>query len=188
MSEPVCTTRRARVGSPVDRCEDEPMEPVDPASFQLPHTEKIEWMIETDGWAFEPVLPDASATPPVPAHGYTIGVGDLCGFPEIFVAGLTPVAARGLVGLVVDALRGGTDIPVDAELVGLLDNDLRCRFVPMSTDAVQQWCPTAVMWAHGATPTVVQLLYPDRNGFLPYEVGFDQRMRAAQPVIGEVAG
>ena len=34
---------------------------------------------------------------------------------------------------------------------------------------------------------MVQLLYPDRNGFLPYEAGFDQRMRYAQPVIGNVA-
>jgi hypothetical protein len=33
---------------------------------------------------------------------------------------------------------------------------------------------------------VVQLLYPDRNGFMPYETGFDQRMRLAQPVIGEL--
>ena len=31
---------------------------------------------------------------------------------------------------------------------------------------------------------LVQLLWPDRNGFLPYEIGFDQRMRFAQPVIG----
>ena len=32
---------------------------------------------------------------------------------------------------------------------------------------------------------MVQLIYPDRNGFLPYEAGFDQRrMRLAQPVIG----
>ena len=176
----------AQVGRTDDRCEDELMEPVDPATFQLPHAEKIEWMIETDGWAFEPVMPDAQATPPVPAHGYTIGVVALCGFPEVFVAGLTPVAARGLVGLVVDALRGGTDIPVDAELVGLLDNDLRCRFATMTPDAVQQWCPTAVAWADGAVPAMVQLLYPDRNGFLPYETGFDQRMRAAQPVIGAV--
>jgi hypothetical protein len=28
------------------------------------------------------------------------------------------------------------------------------------------------------------LLYPDRNGFMPYETGYDQRMRLAQPVLG----
>jgi len=30
----------------------------------------------------------------------------------------------------------------------------------------------------------VQLLWPDRNGFLPGEAGFDQRLRFAQPVLG----
>jgi hypothetical protein len=29
----------------------------------------------------------------------------------------------------------------------------------------------------------VQLLWPDRNGFLPYEAGFDARVSYAQPVI-----
>jgi hypothetical protein len=33
---------------------------------------------------------------------------------------------------------------------------------------------------------VAQLLYPDRNGFMPYELGYDQRMKFAQPVIGQV--
>jgi hypothetical protein len=33
---------------------------------------------------------------------------------------------------------------------------------------------------------MVQLVYPDRSGFMPYEPGFDQRLRFAQPVIGQV--
>ncbi len=33
---------------------------------------------------------------------------------------------------------------------------------------------------------VVQLVYPDPNGFLPYEAGFDQRRVVSQPVIGSV--
>jgi uncharacterized metal-binding protein len=31
---------------------------------------------------------------------------------------------------------------------------------------------------------VVQLLWPDRQGWLPYEDGFDHRVRSAQPMIG----
>ncbi len=33
---------------------------------------------------------------------------------------------------------------------------------------------------------MTQLLFPDRNGFMPYEAGYEQRMRFAQPVIGTV--
>ena len=41
--------------------------------FHLPHAEKIEWMVETDGFAVEPVPPDPDADPPQPAYTYTIG-------------------------------------------------------------------------------------------------------------------
>ena len=68
--------------------------------FHIPHAEKIEWMIETNGWALEPVTPRADTDPPTPAYAYTIGVTELVGFPEIAVFGLTPVASNGLITLV----------------------------------------------------------------------------------------
>ena len=145
--------------------------------FHIPHSEKIEWMIETEGWALEPVAPRSDVEPPQPSYAYTIGVPALLGFPEVTVFGLTPVAARGLIGLVVDAVRGGTEIPFGVELVGLLDNDLRCLFAPVPLE-------TAAAWYRGEPFSMVQLLYPDRNGFMPYEDSFEQRLRLAQPVIG----
>ena len=51
----------------------------------------------------------------------------------------------------------------------------------------EEWAPlldTAAKWYRGAPFEAVQLLWPDRNGFLPYEAGFEHRMRLAQPVIG----
>lgn len=152
--------------------------------FHIPHAEKIEWMIETNGWALEPVAPRTDTDPPVPAYAYTIGVPALAGFPEIAVFGLTPVASNGLCGLVVDALRGGTDIPLGVELVGLLDNELRCLFAPIDLGEAGALFETAHAWYRGESYSMVQLLYPDRNGFMPYEAGFEQRMRLAQPVIG----
>lgn len=145
--------------------------------------EKIEWMIETDGFAVEPVLPDGDTDPPTPGYTYTIGFPEHAGFPDVAVFGLTPVAARGLIGLVAEVCCGGTEIPLDVELVGLLDNELRCRFSPVG---LGEWGPlfaTAASWYRGRPFDVVQLLYPDRNGFLPYEPGYDQRMRFAQPVV-----
>ena len=43
---------------------------------------------------------------------------------------------------------------------------------------------TGLAWYRGEVFEVVQLLWPDRHGLLPYEPGFDQRVRYAQPVIG----
>jgi hypothetical protein len=154
--------------------------------FHIPHAEKIEWMIETEGWALEPVAPNIETDPPTPAYAYTIGIPALLGFPEVAVFGLTPVASRGLIGLVVDAVRGGTQIPFGVELVGLLDNELRCVFAPVDTHTFGPFFRTADAWYQGDTYEMVQLIYPDRNGFMPYESGFDDRMRLAQPVLGQV--
>jgi hypothetical protein len=154
--------------------------------FHIPHAEKIEWMIETDGFAVEAVPADPSSVPPRAGYTYTIGFPDLVSFSDVVVFGLTPVAARGLIGLVADVLRGGTEVPVGVEVVGLLDNDLRACFAWIDLGEWGDLFATAESWYRGAPFEMVQLIYPDRNGFLPYEAGFDQRLRFAQPVVGRV--
>jgi hypothetical protein len=85
---------------------------------------------------------------------------------------------------VADLLRGGTEIPLGVELVGLFDNDLRCVFAPVDTEEWGELTQVATAWYRGADYQVAQLLWPDRNGFLPTEASFDQRVRGAQPVVG----
>jgi hypothetical protein len=156
--------------------------------FHIPHAEKIEWMIEEHGWAIEPVAAQPELDPPIAGYIYTIGFPAAFDFPEVVLFGLTPSAARGLFDLLADLLRGGTEIPLGVELTGLFDNDLRCVFAPVD---VELWGPlfaTGLAWYRGAPFEVVQLLWPDRNGFLPTEPGFDRRVVLAQPVIGTVTG
>jgi hypothetical protein len=154
--------------------------------FHEPHEDKIAWMIQTNGWALEAVSPQPDSEPPVPSYAYSIGLPAAVNFCDIAVFGLTPVAARGLIELVVDACRGGTEIPLGTELLGLLDNELRCLFAPIDPDLCGTWFPIAAQWYGDEPVQMVQLIYPDRRGFLPYEYGFDQRMRFAQPLIGSV--
>lgn len=156
--------------------------------FHIPHAEKIDWMIEEHGWAMEPVAPRTDTDPPLAGYVYTIGFPQAFGFPEVVLFGLQPVAARGLFDLVVDLLRGGTEIPLGVELTGLLDNDLRCVFAPVDREEWDELFATAIAWHRGEPFDVVQLLWPDRNGFLPMEAGFDRRLRLAQPVIGLTEG
>ncbi|MFV0308651.1 MAG: DUF4262 domain-containing protein [Desertimonas sp.] len=152
--------------------------------FHIPHAEKIEWMIELDGYALEPVPADHTSDPPRGGYTYTIGLPADSGFSELVVFGLTPVAAKGLIGLVVEAVRGGTEIPLGVDLVGLLDHELRCRFSPVALDRWGDLFATATSWYRGAPYSVVQLVYPDRNGFLPDEAGYERRLRFAQPLLG----
>ena len=154
--------------------------------FHIPHSEKIEWMIETNGWALEPVAARPDTDPPTPSYAYSIGLDDAVGFPDVAVFGLTPVASNGLVTLVADACRGGTEIPLGVEVIGLLDNELRAMFAPIDLSIWGSLFETSLAWYRGEQRSIVQLLYPDRNGFMPYEAGFDQRLRLAQPVVGSV--
>ena len=153
--------------------------------FHIPHAEKIEWMIETKGWAIEPVGVQGDVDPPRPGYAYTIGFPERFGFPEVVVFGLTPVAASGLVDLVALQLEGGVEIPRDVPLQGLLDNDLRCVFATVDVETEIDLFVTGRSWHRGSFEAV-QLLWPDRMGWLPYEDGFDHRLRMAQPMVGRV--
>lgn len=163
------------------------MDEIEMPDFHIPHAEKIEWMIETAGWALEPVAPIADNVPPSPGYAYTIGLPALTGFPEIAIFGLAPVAANGLLSLVIDAVRGGTEIPFQVELLGLLDNELRCLFAPIDAATCALPFDTAQAWYQGEPFPMVQLLYPDRTGAMPYEPNFDQRMTLAQPIVGDAS-
>ena len=68
-------------------------------------------------------------------------------------------------------MPGGTDIPLGVEVVGLLDNDLRCLFAPIDLEPWGPYFTTAAAWYRGEQFEMLQLMYPDRNGFMPYEVG-----------------
>lgn len=156
--------------------------------FKIPHAEKIEWMIETNGWALEPVSADHEAIPPRAGYAYTIGMPASHGFPDIVVFGLTPVAVKGLIDLVVDQLSSGVAIPLNTPLVGLLDNELRCVFAEVDTVLHADLFSTAHKWYRGMPFGMVQLVWPDRGGWLPGESGFDPALRLAQPLVATMDG
>jgi len=156
-------------------------------NFHIPHMEKIEWMVDTFGWAMESVDPGsfvAAGGAPFPSYSYTVNFTEVTAFPNVVVCGLTPVACKGLFDLVVDVVAAGNTIEIGTEILGLFDGEQRAKFIPVS---LLQWgslFATATAW-HKAKPfSVVQLLWPDRNGFLPDEVGFDQKVKFAQPLLG----
>jgi hypothetical protein len=95
------------------------------------------------------------------------------------------VAVRGLLDLVAQQLDGGVEIPRDVPLQGLFDNDLRCVFATVDVEERVELFATGWAWHRGPFDAV-QLLWPDRQGWLPHENGFDPRVAPAQPVIGRV--
>lgn len=147
--------------------------------------DKYAWMIETTGWLLEPVAGDPSTDPPFPGYAYTIGFEQTFGFPEVVIVGLKPVAAKGLAGLIADLLAGGTQIPVGELFRGLYDGDLRAALLPVDVGATGAMFEGASAWYGEAPFRMVQLAWPDRDGWLPWEPGFDPALGAVQVLLAE---
>lgn len=147
--------------------------------------DKLAWMIETSGWLLEPVAAELSTDPPFPGYGYTIGFEQTFGFPEVVIVGLKPVAAKGLAGLVADLLRGGTQIPIGELFRGLYDGDQRAALLPVDVAAMGPMFESAAAWYGDEPFRVVQLVWPDRTGWLPWEPGFDAALGAVQVMLGD---
>lgn len=156
----------------------------------MSHRDKVEFMLEREGWAIDAEPARNDLDPPFPRYAYTIGLEDHLGFPELCVVGLSPVACRGLFDLVVDALTGGTDLPLGAPFVGLLDGDQPCALLPVDASSVATLFPSLtehhVLAGHAADAfSMVQLAWPDGNGNLPWEPGFAPELVAVQLLLGD---
>ena len=147
----------------------------------LEKIDKIAWVVETQGWCAEPV--PAIEDPPRPGYTYTIGFEITYGVPEVVIFGLAPVAARGLLGLLADHLENGGELPAGI-FVGLLDNDLRSALLPIEMPDHVDLFPDAEEYLAREDFRIRQFVWPDRAGLLPWDEGYDDRLRLAQPVIG----
>lgn len=143
--------------------------------------DKIAWVVETQGWCAEPVAPRED--PPTPGYTYSIGFEDTFGHPDLVIFGLTPVAARGLLEMVATHLEaGGGELPIGA-FIGLLDNDLPAAVLPIEMPEHAPLFEGAREYYARDDFRIRQFIWPDRAGKLPWDEGYDDRLRLAQPVI-----
>ena len=110
----------------------------------MSHRDKIEFMLEREGWAMDAVPTREGIESAFPSYAYTVGFEERFGFPEICVVGLSPVACRGLFDLVANALDGGTDLPISAPFIGLLDGGQPCAFLRVDVATCGTMFPSLV--------------------------------------------
>jgi hypothetical protein len=156
----------------------------------MSHRDKVEFMLEREGWALDAVPARADVDPPLPTYAYTIGFEDRFGFAEVCIFGLAPVACRGLFGMIADALAGGTEFPVGPAFIGLLDGGQPCAFLPVDAAGSVGLFPSLAEHHRLAGEaddafTMTQLAWPDPAGALPWEPGFEPRLAPVQLLLGE---
>lgn len=149
----------------------------------MSHREKIDWMLESQGWGIEPVRAVDDPRSPFPTYSYTFGLEALVGHPEICLVGLSAAASQGLLDMTVSNLKNGVQLPIDQPFVGLLDNDLRSMLVTVDLATHRDRFPTPPI-IYGDQPwRMVQLVWPHQSGVFPWEDGWPHEMRLTQPIL-----
>lgn len=156
----------------------------------MSHRDKIEFMLEREGWAIDSVPASGDADAPIPRYAYTVGFEERFAFPELCVFGLAPVACKGLFDLLAGVLDSGAEVPVGAPFVGLLDGDQPCALLPVDTAGAHGMFPSLVEHhtLAGHPPDafeMVQLAWPDDHGNLPWEPAFAPHLAPVQLLLGE---
>jgi hypothetical protein len=156
----------------------------------MSHRDKIEFMLEREGWAIDAVPARPHTDPPIPSYAFTVGFEDRFGFPEVCAVGLSPVACKGLFDLVAGALAGATDLPVGAAFIGLLDGGQPCALLPVDPARCAGMFPSLeehhlLAGEPADAYKMVQLAWPDRNGALPWEPGFAPELAPVQILLAD---
>ncbi|AJF08283.1 hypothetical protein GSUB_17560 (plasmid) [Geoalkalibacter subterraneus] len=140
---------------------------------------KIVSDIENVGWSVIGVFGDIEKNEP--PFSYSVGFSRM-GKPEIIVVGLPLEIAQSIINEIGQRFKKTGVFPVAGDIRDDLAN-LPCTFIALSEQAVKERlrAATALM-----DPPVeaLQLIWPDRQGKFPWDEGFDESMRAAQPLLG----
>jgi hypothetical protein len=136
------------------------------------------------------------STPTVPSWAYTIGLLER-GHPELITVGLSAESAHGFLSRAhEDAVKG---VPLEVgrakrrtwDFTSGVDLDVAFVDVPDL-----QWHPPSTLLncllayyggrgGFPCEPRVCQLVWPDMRGRLPFDAGFDDRLRIYQPLLDE---
>jgi hypothetical protein len=127
--------------------------------------------------------------PEGPKFSYTIGLYLSFGHPELLVAGLPPEKAMPIVNLIGERVAKG-----EAFASGTVSTEI-LRNLPVSFRAVDpahypEWIGLGLWFYRSLRPgelPLLQIVWPDREGRFPWDEGFDESLRAFQPVVDDVA-
>jgi hypothetical protein len=86
---------------------------------------------------------------------------------------------------VADLLRGGTQIPIGELFTGLYDGEQRAALLPVDVAAMGAMFGSAAAWYEAEPFRVVQLVWPDPVGWLPWEPGFDAALSGVQLLFAD---
>lgn len=146
-------------------------------------------LVKEFGWAVQGV----GGTDDRPQWAYTIGLHRSFQHPEIAIVGIPIHTIQVILNDCGQRVADGEAFELGRRYVDLirpaegLERLYEVEFVQTAASVYLDWFGSANRFYGGLVP-VWQLVWPDKAGRLPWEPGFTDILRAAQPVLGERAG
>jgi hypothetical protein len=129
----------------------------------------------------------ASETAEQPAFAYTAGLLHTHDHPELVVVGLEEDLAGELLEALIDAIAAGRRFAAGQRCDGFL-RGYPVALCAVHRDCCAQFLPAAVWAWQGSDVTALQVVWPDRQGRMPWDADVREGFRACQPLLDGESG
>ncbi len=138
--------------------------------------------IERYGWHVALVPPERPEDPRSIGWGFTIGLTERLGHPEIAVFGMDLRTTHQLLNRTGVAIRKGWRLEPGRTYAGLLEG-YECAFRSIETCWHSIFFGNAQWHYRGDALSIVQLYWPDEGQRFPWQEGFASEWRSDQPLL-----
>ncbi len=133
--------------------------------------------IQDRGWALGAVMAGGGT----PGWLYTVGLYQTFGHPELIVFGL-PMAAGSMFEVVVDRIAEGHELPVDEPTDAFFVGSTAV-LRPVNLHWYRPFVPLTTWFYGSSQPPMLQILWRDTQGRLPWEKGCERWTTRRQPLL-----
>src|SRR5689334_12582493 len=131
-----------------------------------------------NAWEVVSVPPEGSRPP----HSYSIGLFATFEHPEIVVIGLPGETAQRLIDNLAEEIKDGATFEPGARYDHVLQG-YDVMFVRVAPEYYREYFGRALDYYGSVSFSVVQMVWPDRHRFFPWDAACAQDIRELQPVL-----
>jgi hypothetical protein len=151
-------------------------------ALPTPEDDTDRWLLQTiarDGWAVLGIPADDEG----PSFAYSLGLFHTLNHPEIIVMGVRAESAQQLINDVAVAVRQGQRFEPGGRYDSLVEGN-PLAFLTVAPKLYRKYVGYARWFYQGAEFPLLQCVWPDKQGVLPWEPGYDGQLFALQRVLG----
>jgi hypothetical protein len=143
--------------------------------------DKLSEDIRNYGWHVIKVLAEGEEPP----FGYSIGLVETFGHPEIIIVGLKLDLIHSLINSIGEFVRGGLKYTAGSFNSDILDG-YDCYLTSVSDAHYDNFFGTAQGYYRNNNFPVLQCIYPTTKGVFPWERKWPIELKGLQPILGDI--